>query len=97
LEDPVNGDQIRQFEDRQLFGVESVYNYENIYDFASTLFRAGIGYRNDLSKDNELSRTANRKTTLERISLGDINEKNIYSFASYELDFDKLSIQGALR
>jgi hypothetical protein len=97
LEDPINGDQIRQFEDRQLFGVESVYNYEENYGFANTLLRAGVGFRNDLSKDNQLARTANRRTTLEQIRLGDINEKNIYSFASYELDFDRLSIQGALR
>ncbi len=97
LEDPVNGDQIRQYEDRQLFGLESVWNHEKDLTWANSLVRVGLGYRNDLSKDNQLSRTLNRKDILERIRFGDINEKNIYSFASAEFDFDRLSVQAALR
>ncbi|GLR15650.1 TonB-dependent receptor [Portibacter lacus] len=97
LEDPVNGDQIRQYEDRQLFGFESVWNHEKNLNFANSLVRAGIGYRNDLSKDNRLSKTLNRKETLEDIQFGDINEKNVFSFVSGELEFDRLSVQAALR
>lgn len=97
LEDPINSDQIRQYEDRQLFGFESEWNHEKDLNFANSLAQIGLGYRNDLSNDNQLSRTANRKDLLERIRFGDVNEKNIYTYASYELDFNSLSIQAALR
>lgn len=97
LNDPVNRDQIRQREDRNIFGIESVLHRQ----FKSNLFdvnlQAGIGLRYDQINDNELSRTANRKTTLSTVALGDVNESNLFSFVNAELDFGKFLINPGLR
>ncbi len=97
LEDPVNGDQIRQFEDRQLFGFESSYNRTASLGTGSALFRAGAGLRADLSNDNSLARTRARRVTLEEIQRGRIDERNFYAFADADLTFGRLSIQPGLR
>ncbi|WP_378184065.1 TonB-dependent receptor [Aquimarina sp. SS2-1] len=92
LNDPVNGDQIRQREQRNLFGFNSVFSSRKYLDDIELEFNAGIGLRNDAVKDNELSRTANRNETLENVSLGDVNETNAYAFADITFDFGKLKI-----
>lgn len=97
LNDPVNGDQIRQKEKRQIFGFESVYNYSTFLKNNSLLFQWGVGLRNDIIADNELSRTRNRKTTLSSIQFGEVDEKNLYSFVKGELDLGDWTIEPALR
>lgn len=86
LEDPINGDQIRQKEDRQIFGLESTWNHVTNIKNVNTLLQFGVGLRSDQINDVGLSRTLNRKTTLSNIQLGDIDEKNLYSFAKAEFD-----------
>ncbi|EDP95746.1 TonB-dependent receptor [Kordia algicida OT-1] len=97
LEDPINGDQIKQQEDRTLFGLKSEYSQK----FTNTSFggrwNAGISLRKDQSNDNELSRTLNRRETLENIQFGDIDETNIGVFANAEFEFGKWTINPALR
>ena len=97
LDDPVNGDQIRQRERRDLFGFQS--SWQRGIDLGTTrgLLRAGVGLRNDRSRDNELSRTLNRRETLENIQLGDINETNLFAFAEAEFDFARWTVQPGLR
>ena len=97
LEDPINADQIRQYERRQIFGVESEWNHSIYSDNFTTLLRVGGGIRYDDINGNELSRTKNRKTTLERIQFGDVDESNIYLFTSAEFNFDRLLVQAGLR
>ncbi len=97
LNDPENGDQIRQVEERDIFGLESVLHHNLPFNFADGDFQAGIGLRYDIVEGNELSRTLNRKTTLESMALGDVQEANIYSFFNAELDFGKLLVNPALR
>ncbi|MCB9298646.1 MAG: TonB-dependent receptor plug domain-containing protein [Lewinellaceae bacterium] len=97
LDDPENGDQIRQRENRNIFGLESVLHRQYRLGGAGLSARAGAGLRYDLVKDNELSRTLNRRTTLEPIALGDINESNVYGFADAELDLGKVLINPGLR
>ena len=97
LNNPENGDQIRQVENRNIFGIERVLHRQYRLSGANLNLQAGAGLRYDQVKDNELSRTLNRKTTLEPIALGDINESNIYSFAEAELDLGKVLINPGLR
>lgn len=97
LEDPVNRDQIRQREQRQIFGVESEFNHSIFSDNFTTLLRVGAGLRYDDINENELSRSKNRQTTLERIQFGEVDETNLYLFTSAEFNFDRLLIQGGLR
>jgi len=95
LDDPINGDQIKQKETRNIFGFSSDYK-QNFTEIDGD-FSAGISLRNDKSKDNELSHTANRSTTLNQIQVGDVNETNLGVYASANFNFGKFTINPALR
>lgn len=97
LDDPVNGDQIRQKEDREIFGFQTTWNHSSFLKNTGAFLKLGVGLRSDEIKDNELSSTLNRKTTLSRRQFGDVDEKNIFAFADLELDFGDLLIQPAVR
>ncbi|WP_028873317.1 TonB-dependent receptor [Psychroserpens burtonensis] len=97
LEDPINGDQIRQKEDRQIFGVNTAITYNTFLGKTEMTLTSGLGFRHDIVDDVELSRTLNRRTTLENISLGDINQTNMDAFVKAEFEFGKLTIAPALR
>ena len=86
LEDPVNGDQIRQYEDRTVMGAETVFEQIDIAVGADDRFKysAGIGFRNDNVDDVTLEHTLNRKTVLEQFAFGDVNETNMYGFVDGE-------------
>lgn len=97
LEDAVNGDQIRQKENRSIFGFESELN-KSFYPAGNPLeLKAAAGLRNDAVNDIELSHTVNRKTTVEQLKLGDINETNLYAYASAEYKAGKWLINPAVR
>lgn len=97
LNDPVRGDQIRQKEDRKLYGIESVYNHNTQINEVGLQLKIGGGFRFDQVNDVELSRTQNRQTTLNRLQFGDVEENNMYAFASAEFDFGDLLIEPAVR
>ncbi|MDN3493013.1 TonB-dependent receptor plug domain-containing protein [Winogradskyella sp. APC 3343] len=97
LEDPVNGDQIFQKEDRNIFGANAAISHTKFLGNTELVLTSGLGIRHDISDDVELSRTLNRSTTLESIQLGDINQTNIDAFVNAEFEFGKLKIAPALR
>ena len=97
LEDPVNGDQIRQVEDRELFGGQSSYNRKVFVGSGSADLEIGGGFRADQVDDVSLSRTRNRSTLLENIQIGDIQERNYFAFVSADFEFGDFSIQPSLR
>lgn len=97
LEDPVNGDQIKQVEDRDIFGLNSTLIHDTYLGATPVKLSAGIGLRNDVANDTELSKTLNRTTTLEQVQLGDINQTNANVFVNAEFEFGKLTFAPALR
>jgi len=97
LNDPVNGDQIKQKEGRNIFGLQSVLNKKYSSSGADYGIQFGAGLRTDQVKDIELSHTLNRSTTLEQIQFGDVNEINAYAFLNAEIDMGKLLINPAIR
>lgn len=97
LDDPENGDQIRQVEDRNIFGLQSVYHRQFQTQEMDIALQAGAGLRYDQINDNQLARTANRKTTLEQIALGDINESNLYGFVNSEFEIGNFLINPGVR
>lgn len=98
LEDPVNGDQIKQKENRNIIGVETVLHEHLRSGFAESVnLQAGVGLRYDEVIDNELSRTLNRKSTLSNVALGDVFETNAYAFLNADIDFGKWLINPAIR
>jgi hypothetical protein len=76
LNDPVNGDQIRQKESRDLTGFELDYAWQHQLAGKSASLEAGTQWRHDRTRRTELSRTRNRDELLEPIMLGDITETN---------------------
>ncbi|MGJ5642880.1 TonB-dependent receptor [Formosa sp. S-31] len=86
LEDPVNGDQIKQKENRLIGGASTQYEHRNIALGTNTSFKyqAGIGFRYDNIDDVELSHTLNRQTTLNYLALGDVDEVNSYTYINTE-------------
>lgn len=98
LEDPINGDQIRQKENRNLYGLNTELSEKfKLNNDNEALVQFGFGFRQDQTKDSELSHTEGRYNTLERIKLGDIDETNIFSYLNSEIEFGKLKINPALR
>ena len=97
LEDPINGDQIKQKENRNIFGANTTVSHTTFLGDTELILTSGLGIRHDISNDVELSRTLNRTTTLENIQLGDINQTNFDAFVNAEFDFGKLKIAPALR
>lgn len=97
LEDPVNGDQIKQKENRNIFGANTALNYTTYLGDTEFNLTTGFGVRQDIVDDVELSRTLNRTETLEFIQLGDINQTNIDAFVNAEFEFGKFKVAPALR
>ena len=94
LNDPVNGDQIKQKENRTVIGFLSEYDTKINEKWS---FKLGAGLRNDNNKDIELSHTVNRKTVLDYLSLGNINQTNLFSYTSFDFTSGKWLINSGLR
>ncbi|MBX2962635.1 MAG: TonB-dependent receptor plug domain-containing protein [Cyclobacteriaceae bacterium] len=97
LDDPVNGDQIRQYEDRDIFGLNTEWGKNLFVGKTETQLRGGVGFRSDVIKDNELSHTRNRLETLEQIQFGDVNQTNLFAYGDVQFRFGKLMLNPAAR
>ena len=95
--DSLNGDQIRQREQRHIFGYASEYDWATSagqWDFTTQF---GTGFRYDHLRGNELSHTRNRRETLERRAFGNVDEFNLHLWADERIQFGKLLINAGLR
>jgi len=97
LEDPINGDQIKQKEDRQTFGFNTSFLSKVFYNDTKVEYNYGAGLRYDINDDVELSHTLNRTTTLDFIQLGDVKQQNSYAFANAEIHLGKFVVTPGLR
>ncbi|MCK0148112.1 TonB-dependent receptor [Arenibacter sp. F26102] len=99
LEDPLNGDQIKQQEARTILGAETKYEHSvHLDDHNSQLkYEAGTGFRYDDVNEVQLSRTINRQELLERLAYGNIDELNGYGFFNLTYKRNKWTINPGLR
>ncbi len=97
LNDPINGDQIRQREDRNIYGLHTKLFQNYQFDDYALEMSYGLGVRHDNIDDNELSRTKNRITTINNIALGEVDETNISGFINASFDFGKWLINPGVR
>lgn len=97
LEDPVNGDQIRQQENRQLFGFSSELNKSLNLGSQEVLVKSSVGLRYDDSNDNGLANTLNRSVERSFVQLGDIDETNLFGYVNGELELGRWLIGAGLR
>lgn len=97
LDDPINSDQIKQKETRDIFGFNSQFIRDGHLGDIDAVYTAGFGMRYDVVNDVELSHTLNRQEVLEYMALGDVNETNMFAFINAELNIGKFIIAPALR
>lgn len=98
LEDSLNGDQIRQRENRHLFGYNGSYSMENYWGNSRWTTTLGVQYRQDLTKNTELSHTKNRSEVIDPIQLGNVNELNAAVYADELIQVsNRFSINAGLR
>ena len=95
LENPIDGDQIKQKENRTIYGINGEFN-KKIVNSKST-YQVGFGLRADETKDSELSNTKNRTTTLNQLKLGNINQKNYFSYINTNIELGHFTINSAVR
>lgn len=99
LNDPVNGDQIRQKENRRISGYNNklIYN-QRLANGMEWRSEAGLQLRYDDIKDIELSRTLGRFQTISNVALGDVQELNAAAYTDQTLEIsDRFSINAGLR
>ncbi|MGV3589127.1 MAG: TonB-dependent receptor [Adhaeribacter sp.] len=98
LNDPVNGDQIRQKEKRQIYGYQGTYQKEATFLDRPLRHEVGIGLRYDDINGSELSRTRNRKTTLSEVQKGNTQELNTFAYLNQTWEVSpRFSVNAALR
>lgn len=98
LDDPVNGDQIRQRENRNLAGYNGSFHRVSQLGSVQLSSASGIGFRHDKINDLELSHTIDRTTLLNRKAYGDVAETNLYVYQNETIRFtDRFSINLGLR
>lgn len=97
LLDPVNGDQIRQKEERNLGGLNFELTHKFKWKNQNDLVRAGFGLRDDQTLNTELSHTFNRYNTLGILKLGNIGQTNIFSYVEVEFNCNRFKINPSLR
>ncbi|TDB60392.1 TonB-dependent receptor [Arundinibacter roseus] len=94
LDDPINGDQIRQFEKRNLFGYNGSYTVQGKRSESTV----GVTYRHDLTQDSELSQTLNRTQIRNRLQYGDVNEAAVGVYVDHNLTINsQLGVNIGLR
>lgn len=97
LNDPVNGDQIKQTEFRDIWSAQVKYQFtrsKNEWNFISV---AGTGIRYDQTKNSELSHTFQKKTVLQNIQLGNINEANAHFYFDEKIEKGKWLFNTGIR
>lgn len=98
LTDSIHGDQIRQREDRSIYGYRGTYTKERMLFNRRLTSELGAEVRYDVVQDSELSRTKNRSITLSETRKGDIEELNAAVYISETLELSpKLRVNAALR
>ncbi len=97
-EDPVNGDQIRQKEERNLYGYNGSYHKTFYAGNAQIVSEIGTNIRLDRTSNTELSRTKDRSITTAPLMLGDVSENSLAGYISETAVFNShFSINAGLR
>lgn len=97
LNDPVNGDEIQQKESRMIYGYKGTYHHDGMLDNAKLRTNAGVGFRYD-DVDNISLSNAVKRTFLNDVQRGNVNEMNLNAFLDETLTLNQhWSVNAALR
>ncbi|CAG5067985.1 hypothetical protein DYBT9623_00713 [Dyadobacter sp. CECT 9623] len=98
LEDSLNGDQIKQKEQRNLYGYNGSISKQAYVGKSSWTTTVGVQYRHDLTDRSELSHTKDRSVTLDPYQLGDVNELNASVYADELIQInDRFTVNAGVR
>lgn len=97
LNNPTNGDQIRQRENRNIYGYLSTLNQKYALRKIEWNSTYGAGIRFDQINNSELSNTVNRNTVLLYHQLGNINELNWFVFTNHRFKREKWLLDAGTR
>jgi len=98
LDDPINGDQIRQKENRNVFGYNGSYHHQSTLGSIILNTETGIGFRWDRVHNLELSHTVDRFTLLNRWAYGNVSELNASAYVNETFHFsERFNINAGLR
>ena len=96
LNDPVNGDEINQGEDRNIFGFNSTLKEKRFFGKAVLNSTDGFGVRYDATNNSKLAHTIKRQF-IDYVKLGNIKEANLFAFTDQQLSIGKWLISAGLR
>jgi len=98
LNDPINGDQIRQKETRNLLGYNGSYHHQSNIGSSQLNTEIGVSLRQDFTTNSELSHTIDRYTLLNRVMYGNITETDVAAYINETIKVnERFSINGGLR
>ena len=99
LEDPINGDMIRQYENRNIYGYKTTYSNPFYIGNKKAMFKAGLQIQADDINDSELSRVIQRsKNVTDSLAYGNTNEFTAGLWASQNIELNnKFSVQAGIR
>ncbi|MEL7001639.1 MAG: TonB-dependent receptor [Bacteroidota bacterium] len=98
LNDTINGDQIRQRENRKIYGYNGIYSKEKDLGRVNWISEYGASIRYDDVDDIRLSNTLDKELITNDLAFGDVNQANFALWTSQTLALsDKLSVNTSLR
>ncbi|GAC1601541.1 MAG: TonB-dependent receptor [Chitinophagaceae bacterium] len=96
LKDTINGDEINQRENRNLYGYTSKINHKSNLGAVSVNTTYGAGIRYDATENTALAHVVKRRF-LEDLKSGDIRETNAFGFVQQQVSFGKWLIDAGIR
>lgn len=89
LDDPANGDQIRQGESRDIYGFHSRFTHDIPAGNWNITATYGTGFRLDKTHNSELVHTLNKNTVLAYKQLGNVHELNTFVWTEERFQRDR--------
>lgn len=97
LNDPVNGDEIEQKDDRSVYGFDHTFTKRILLPNSHLTWKSGGGLRLDDIYNLELNHVYQRDSLLDRLSHGTATETNLHAYTSLEWRKGKWAITPAVR
>ena len=96
LKNPVTGDEIKQAETRNVFGINSQHKKTKYYNAVSLTSTFGGGFRIDDIRNSELS-SVEKRVFIAYKQLGDIKELNAFAYTQQQVTVGKLLLEAGMR
>lgn len=96
LNDPLNGDEINQAEERNIYGYLSKYDHKSTAGKAGLHSIYGAGFRYDATHNSKLAHVVKREF-LGYYKLGNIKEANVFAFIDEQFNLGKFLLDAGLR